>query len=630
MRNFFFILKSLCGGKFANTPPSEFRPASQVLNLAFLKPLALVLLFVLGSVNVWGETIYSETFGTSGNNTAWSSYSGWSDSFTSKHASTTSWKVSKTGSSPCTLAGSSGSCNAYLGSASGDLIIHFGDISSYSDIVLTFNYVNDASASKNRTFECAVSSDGGKTWSSNVLPNSKSQAWTAASYNVTTVNAANFSVKFSNTATNLSRIDDVKLTGTAAPPTKCATPALSLDAGTYTGTQSVTLGCSTTDATIRYTTDGTDPTASSTVYSSAISVEESKTIKAKAFKDGLDASEVASAAYTIKCATPTFTKNAGTYENDFTVELSTTFGTSIYYTTDNSAPTTGSTLYSGAITVNATQTIKAIAVKDNCENSAVASAAYTLKCAQPTLSLSAATYEGSQNVTLGCTTTDAVIRYTLDGSDPSENSDVYSAAINIPVTKTLKARAFKTGYTTSNLGQATYTIKCIAPTSTPAVNGTYTGAQDIELSTTYGEKIYYTISTTSSAPDAPTTSSTLYAGPIHIEKTTKIKAIAWKEGCTNSNQLSGTYTIQYTVRWHDNEGQITEELVNSGSTSYNCPDDPSPSERGNCGDRFMGWTNAPYAGNSAPEVLFTSSTVAKPAITQDTDFYAVFADYVEK
>ena len=170
----------------------------------------------------------------------------------------------------------------------------------------------------------------------------------------------------------------------------------------------------------------------------------------------------------------------------------------------------------------------------------------------------------------------------------------------------------------------------MAPTSSPTVDGTYTGPQDIVLSTTYGDEIYYTTSETSSAPAPPTTSSTRYTGPIHITTTTKIKAIAWKEGCTNSNQLSGTYTIQYTVRWHDNEGQITEELVNSGSTSYNCPDDPSPSERGNCGDRFMGWTNAPYAGNNAPTVLFTNSSGTKPAITQDTDFYAVFADYVEK
>ena len=57
MRNFFFILKSLCGGKSANTPPSEFSYASHGIIPAFLKPLALILLFVLGSVNVWGEEV---------------------------------------------------------------------------------------------------------------------------------------------------------------------------------------------------------------------------------------------------------------------------------------------------------------------------------------------------------------------------------------------------------------------------------------------------------------------------------------------------------------------------------------------------------------------------------------------
>lgn len=55
MRNFFFVLKSLCGGKSANTPPSEFSYASRVS--AILKPLALTLLFVFAGVgNAWGVT----------------------------------------------------------------------------------------------------------------------------------------------------------------------------------------------------------------------------------------------------------------------------------------------------------------------------------------------------------------------------------------------------------------------------------------------------------------------------------------------------------------------------------------------------------------------------------------------
>jgi len=78
-----------------------------------------------------------------------------------------------------------------------------------------------------------------------------------------------------------------------------ATPTFSPAAGTYYEAQSVTMSCSTPGSTIHYTTDGNDPTTSSSVYSSAIPVSSTTTIKAIATADGLDPSPVASATYTI-------------------------------------------------------------------------------------------------------------------------------------------------------------------------------------------------------------------------------------------------------------------------------------------------------------------------------------------
>ena len=178
----------------------------------------LLLFFALGVGNARGETIYSETFGTTGNNTAWSSYSGWSNNTTSSKTSTTSWKVSKTTSDVCSVDGSSASCNAYCGSSGEALVFNFGNISAYSNIVFSFNYYNNRAGGNARTFTCQVSSDGGSNWSDNILASNTVSGWSATTvtYNVSAVYAANFSVKFTNTGSNVSRIDDILLTGTAA------------------------------------------------------------------------------------------------------------------------------------------------------------------------------------------------------------------------------------------------------------------------------------------------------------------------------------------------------------------------------------------------------------------------------
>src|SRR2546422_4664965 len=120
---------------------------------------------------------------------------------------------------------------------------------------------------------------------------------------------------------------------------KVATPTISPAAGTYSGAQTVTLSDATSGATIYYTTDGSTPTPSSTRYTGPILVTQTTTVKAMAAASGMANSDVASATYTIKVATPTFGLPAGTYLRPQTVTLSdTTSGATIYYTTDGSTP----------------------------------------------------------------------------------------------------------------------------------------------------------------------------------------------------------------------------------------------------------------------------------------------------
>lgn len=86
--------------------------------------------------------------------------------------------------------------------------------------------------------------------------------------------------------------------------------------------------------------------------------------------------------YTLSGATctviPSASPSAGTYTTPQSVVLTATGATSIRYTTNGSTPTCSSTSYSGAISVSATTTIKAISCYPNSANSSVASFVYTI------------------------------------------------------------------------------------------------------------------------------------------------------------------------------------------------------------------------------------------------------------
>lgn len=76
-----------------------------------------------------------------------------------------------------------------------------------------------------------------------------------------------------------------------------ATPVFNPDGAVYTSTQSVTITCATPSVTIRYTTNGSEPTSSSTRYNKAINISSNTTLKAKAFRSGYNPSATKTAVY---------------------------------------------------------------------------------------------------------------------------------------------------------------------------------------------------------------------------------------------------------------------------------------------------------------------------------------------
>ena len=108
-------------------------------------------------------------------------------------------------------------------------------------------------------------------------------------------------------------------------------------------------------------------------------------------------------------------------------------------------------------------------------------------------------------------------------------------------TEYVSAAAIAPGYKLSYLASGVFNMVAANPVmSTPP--GSYSGAQSIALSTiTPNAAVFYTTD-----GSTPTTQSTAYTGPIVMNATGTIKAIAGRKGYANSALVTATYSIGAT------------------------------------------------------------------------------------
>ncbi|MBQ4394580.1 MAG: chitobiase/beta-hexosaminidase C-terminal domain-containing protein [Paludibacteraceae bacterium] len=430
-----------------------------------------------------------------------------------------------------------------------------------------------------------------------------------------------------------------------AAPTQVATPTFSVAAGTYNNAQSVEISCATVGATIHYTIDGTDPTASSPTYSSAISVtSDNITIKAIATKSDMTDSDIASATYRLTCATPSISPAATGFCTSETVTITcATDGASIYYTTNNTAPSTSSTLYTAPFDVTTTSTVRAIAVKSNYTNSSEATSV---------------TYTGPLTVAQALVVAD--------------NSVIYVRGIISQIDEVNTTYGNAT-YWISDDGTTTNQFEIYRGKYLDGVN--FTDASQINVGdrvVVYGKKITY--GTTKEITNDPAnyicslTSYTITAvsnnvsyGIVSVTGSTitatpesGYRVMAGSSGYTVTagtatvvNNGDNTFTVTpstdctiqinfelipvYTVGWIANGIDWTGSGHGSPATSAEDGTKPTtiptaPVSADCDGSKvFVGWTNAEYEDpDDAPAVLFTSQSGA-PEIASNTTFYAVFA-----
>ncbi len=141
----------------------------------------------------------------------------------------------------------------------------------------------------------------------------------------------------------------------------------------------------------------------------------------------------------------------------------------------------------------------------------VESPAYAETVATPTMDPTSGLYTSDITVTLSCSTPYAVIRYTTDGSDPNQSWKGDQYYNPIPVTgngtiMTIRARAFRWGWTRSNLASETYTIQYSGSTTTTTTTATTTTTSS--TSTTMATTTTTTATTTSTTTTTTTTATT--------------------------------------------------------------------------------------------------------------------------
>ncbi len=316
-----------------------------------------------------------------------------------------------------------------------------------------------------------------------------------------------------------------------------ALPSFAPYARAYTSAQSVRITYPVPNTKIYYTTDGSTPNISSSLYAGPVRIGRTTTLKARALVAGTTWSPVKSGVFTIRYGAPYFSPAAGTYASPQRVTVKHDApGARIFYTLDGSTPTTASPPYGGPIEVAAATTVKARALLSGNVWSPVRTGTFTVSVLAPAFTPGAGTYFGSRAVTIAYPSAGAKIHYTTDGSEPDANSPVYRAPVTIDTTITLKARA-QVGTTWSGTKTAVYNVRYGAPSITP-VGGTYATAQTVAIAyPTAGALIHYT--TDGSLPNA---SSALYAGPFTISSTCLLRARAVVGGVWTPTSLA-TFTI---------------------------------------------------------------------------------------
>jgi hypothetical protein len=446
-----------------------------------------------------------------------------------------------------------------------------------------------------------------------------------------------------------------------------ATPSLSLASGTYSSPQSVSISDATSGATIYYTTDGSQPTSSSAIYTGPITVSSTESINALALASGYATSALATATYVIRYASPVinsasgFADSAGqlalngsaqlsgsgilltgpvqyeagtawyatpvnvqAFATDFTFQLSDATADGFTFAIQNNNATI---VGASAGNLGYGYIPNSLAVKFDLFNNKGEGADSTGLYTDGTPPIIPANDMSSSGINLHSGDT-MLVQLTYDGTTLAMTiTDTVTAAsystswiVNIPAA--VNGNTAYVGFTGGTGGEAanqeiltwTYTPGSVthgsvvaAPTFSVAP-GTYTSTQTVAImDTTAGTTIHFTTNRST-----PTTSSAIYTSPITVSSTETIEAMAVASGYTNSAVATAAYTINPVAH-----PQTATPLLSLASGTYSSAQSLSIS------DPISGATIYYTTDGSRPSV--SSTTYTGPITVSSTETINVLA-----
>jgi hypothetical protein len=401
-------------------------------------------------------------------------------------------------------------------------------------------------------------------------------------------------------------------------------------AGAFTNNIALKAGSETKDVQVRYTTDGTSPNEASPLWdNNNPDFGQSCTFKAIGFRDGYEPTAALSLELKFQVAAPVIEPAGGTANNAVDVKLTCgTQGADVRWTLSydgKEIPKPDSPNTALSFPVSRSGVLNVMAFKAGYADSALASATFNLVVDDPFIRAAVTKSDQPINVKLSTRTEGALIYYSTDGTDPARTNETYKvgpvwtnatdtfpagarlytagdAGINLTDNGTLKARAFRLGFTDSAIMSQKFDLQVAKPLISPPAMTNENAIQVILTKVDLPDaELWFT--TDGSEPDPSNPTSTKYTGPLMLANTCTLKVKGFYMGFAPSETATGDFKFFVAPLVVDKHGgtninEVTLHLTDATHAAilYYTLDGTTPSATNYAG-RVIGPPDAPLAAD---------------------------------